>query len=99
MTRIVYKSRGRILFLPISDIRWTKAEENCVRICTGAESHLLRKTIGHLESRLDPQNFLRVHRSAIVNLQYVSEVRPEVDGSATVVLIDGQKISMSEGRL
>jgi two-component system, LytTR family, response regulator len=94
-TRLVFKSRGRILFLSVEDIRWIEAEENYVRICTGVESHLLRETIGHMETRLDPRMFLRVHRSAIVNLRYVKEVKSENDGDATVLLISGEKIAMS----
>ena len=94
-TRMVFKSRGRILFLPVEDIRWIEAEENYVRICTGGESHLLRETIGHLETRLDPQTFLRVHRSSIVNLRHVREVKNEPDGDATVVMMSGEKIAMS----
>jgi two-component system LytT family response regulator len=94
-TRIVFKSRGRILFLPVNDIRWIEAEENYVRICTCTESHLLRETIGHLEGRLDPQTFLRVHRSAIVNLHFVKEVKNEADGDAVVILLNGEKIPMS----
>jgi two-component system LytT family response regulator len=93
--RIVFKSRGRILFLPISDIQWIAAEENYVRICTGSESHLLRETMASLEKRLDPQMFLRVHRSSIVNLQYVKEVRTENDGESSVMLLSGQKVAMS----
>jgi two-component system, LytTR family, response regulator len=93
--RLVFKSRGRILFLPVSEIRWIEADENYVRICTGSESHLLREAIGHIESRLDPQCFLRVHRSAIVNLQYVKEVQNEPDGDATVILMSGERIAMS----
>jgi two-component system LytT family response regulator len=96
-TRIVFKSRGRILFLPVADIRWVGAEENYVRLCTGAETHLLRETISHLEARLDPQAFLRVHRSFIVNLNYVKEVRAEQDGESVVMMTDGQKIAMSRG--
>jgi len=94
-TRIVFKSRGRILFLPVSDIRWIGAEENYVRICTEADKHLLRETMSHLEEKLDPQMFLRVHRSAIVNLQYLKEVRTEPSGEFTVVLVNGQKVAMS----
>lgn len=93
--RIVFKSRGRILFLPIFDIRWIGAEENYVRLCTESETHMLRETMAHLEEKLDPEMFLRVHRSSIVNLQYVKEVRTEKDGDFTVLLTDGQKIAMS----
>jgi two-component system, LytTR family, response regulator len=94
-TRIVFKSRGRILFLPVTDIRWVSAEENYVRISTANESHLLRETMVRLERKLDPQMFLRVHRSSIVNLTYVKEVRSDSDGESTVVLISGEKIPMS----
>ena len=94
-TRMVFKSRGRILFLPVEDIRWIEAEENYVRVCAGGESHLLREAIGHMETRLDPQTFLRVHRSFIVNLRYVKEVKSEPDGDATVVMVTGEKIAMS----
>jgi two-component system LytT family response regulator len=94
-TRIVFKSKGRIIFMPVSEILWIGAEENYVRICTQNETHLLRETMAHLEEKLDPSTFLRVHRSSIVNLQYVKEVRPEVDGEYGVLLNNGQKISMS----
>lgn len=94
-TRIVFKSRGRILFLPVADIRWIGAEENYVRICTKAETHLLRQTMTDLEEKLDPAKFARVHRSAIVNLQYVKEVRRESRGDFAVVLVNGQKVPMS----
>jgi two-component system LytT family response regulator len=94
-TRIVFKSRGRILFLSVDDIRWIEAQENYVRICTGKDSHLLRETIGSLENRLDPNAFLRVHRSAIVNLHHVKEVKNDSDGDATVVLKSGEQVPMS----
>jgi two-component system, LytTR family, response regulator len=96
-TRIVFKSRGRIVFLPVSDIRWISAEENYVRICTQNETHLLRETMARLEEKLDPDMFLRVHRSSIVNLQHVKEVRTEADGEYAVVLVNGEKLTMSRG--
>jgi two-component system LytT family response regulator len=95
MTRVVFKSRGRILFLNVSQIRLIGAEENYVRIFTGTESHLLRETISSMEERLDPSEFLRVHRSAIVNLRFVKEVRAQAHGEYSVLLQDGQKVAMS----
>jgi two-component system LytT family response regulator len=92
--RIIFKSRGRILFLPISDIRWIGAEGNYVRVCTATESHFLRKTMSHLEERLDPRGFLRVHRSFIVNLKYVKEVRRETDGDSVVIMDSGSKVAL-----
>jgi len=92
--RIVFKSRGRILFLPVSDIRWICAEGNYVRLCTATETHLLRETMARLEERLDPRGFLRVHRSSIVNLKYVKEVRRETNGDSVVVMDTGQKVAL-----
>lgn len=98
ISRIVFKSKGRILFLPVSDIRWIGAEENYVRISTGRDSHLLRKTMAHLESRLDPESFIRVHRSTIVNLRYVKEIRKEgPEGESFVLMADGQHLPVSRG--
>jgi len=94
-SRIVFKSKGRIVFLPLSDIRWISAEENYVRIRTATETHLLRETMARLQEKLDPEVFLRIHRSSIVNLQFVKEVRTEPDGEYSVVLLNGEKVSMS----
>ena len=97
-TRIVFKSKGRILFLPVTDIRWIAAEENYLRICTGRESHLLRETMAHFETRLDPGFFIRVATSTIVNLQYVKEIRTAgQEGDLFVLMQDGQKLSVSRG--
>ncbi len=95
ISRVVFKSRGRILFLPVSEIRWIRAEENYIRICTGTENHLVRHTMTSIEQELDPQMFLRVHRSAIVNMRFIKEVRREAPGDFAVLLDDGQKVAMS----
>lgn len=98
INRIVFKSKGRILFLPVADIHWIGAEENYVRISTGRESHLLRETMARLESRLDPESFIRVHRSTIVNLRYMKEIRKEgPDGESFVLMQDGQRLPVSRG--
>lgn len=97
-SRIVFKSKGRILFLPVADIRWVAAEENYIRICTERESHLLRETMAHFEGRLDPSSFIRVHRSTIVNLQFVKEIRTDApEGEPFVLMRDGQKLPLSRG--
>jgi two-component system, LytTR family, response regulator len=97
-SRLVFKSKGRILFLPMTDIRWIGAEENYVRICADGENHMLRETMAHFETRLDPNCFIRVHRSAIVNLQHVKEIRTDSqEGESFVLMHDGQKVPMSRG--
>jgi two-component system LytT family response regulator len=62
------------------------------------ETHLLRETMAKFEEKLDPMVFLRVHRSAIVNLHYVKEIRTDSqEGDATVIMRDGQRIPVSRG--
>lgn len=95
MTRLIFKSRGRIVFVPVSEIRWIAAEENYVRICTDKETHLLRGTMMSFERKLDPRNFLRVHRSAIVNLHFVRGVDTGPKGDFIVHLVSGHRIAMS----
>ena len=95
LQRMVFKSRGRILFLQVSDIRCICSEGSYVRICTGTETHLLRETMTSLEQRLDPKLFLRVQRSAIVNLHHVKEIRSEANGDAAVLLDSGERVPIS----
>jgi two-component system, LytTR family, response regulator len=96
--RLVFRSKGRILFLSTADIRWISAEENYVKICAGKETHMLRNTMANFETKLDPEVFLRVHRSAIVNLQHVREFRSDGnEGECFVTMSDGQRISVSRG--
>jgi two-component system LytT family response regulator len=96
--RLIFRSKGRILFLQIAEIRWIGAEENYVRIFAGKESHMLRHTMANFETRLDPEIFLRVHRSAIINLQHVKEFRSDgSDRECFVTMSDGQKLPVSRG--
>ena len=98
LDRLIFKSRGRIVFLPISELFWVTAEENYVRLSTNSENHMLRDTISNFESRLDPTKFLRIHRSTIVNLKYVKEIRTDsLRGEFAVVMTNGQKLSVSRG--
>ncbi|MDE3200177.1 MAG: response regulator transcription factor [Acidobacteriota bacterium] len=93
--RIVFKSRGKILFLPVMDLRCIAAEENYVRLVTENESYLLRETMSRMELKLDPDQFLRVHRSFMVNIAFVKEIRTEKHGELVVLLDNGAKVPMS----
>lgn len=93
--RIVFKSRGKILFLPVNDLRCIAAEENYVRLVTEGESYLLRETMSRMELKLDPDQFLRVHRSFMVNIAFVKEIRNEKHGELVVLLDNGAKVPMS----
>lgn len=98
-TRIVFKSQGKILFLSVSDILWFQAAANYVRVRTAQESHFLRQTLRRLEKRLNPEEFLRVHKSTIVNLHNIKEVARRPDGNWAIVMADGQRIAVSRACL
>ena len=95
---MVFKDRGRIIFLRATEIEWIEAEGNYVRIHAGKESHLLRETISNLEASLNPELFLRIHRSTIVNVRYVKEMQAwSTDGESIVIMRDGTQLTLSRG--
>ena len=95
LSRIMVKSSGRIFFINTEEIDWIEAEGCYARLHTGRQSHLLRETMSALEAQLDPQLFLRIHRSTIVNRAQVKELLPQSHGECTVVLQDGTQLRLS----
>jgi two-component system LytT family response regulator len=95
--RLVVKSAGRIFFLSVGEIDWIEAADNYVRLHTGRESHLLRETMSSLEKRLDPDQFLRVHRSRIVNARKIKELQPLFRGEYDIMLRDGTRVESGRG--
>jgi two-component system LytT family response regulator len=94
---VMVKVRGKVEFLRTADIDWVEAEGNYVRLHTGKKGYLIREKIGLLEERLDPDRFLRVHRSAIVQLDRVAELHPMAAGDGILVLRDGAQVRLSRG--
>ncbi len=95
--RLAFKTGGRVVFLPLDDIDWLSAAANYVTVKVGAESYLLREGIGHIFDRLDPDKFVRIHRSTIVNVQKIKELQPVNSGEYIVLLKDGKELSCSRG--
>jgi len=95
LTRLVVKSAGRIVFLRVEEIDWVEAADNYVRIHAGRESHLIRETLQSLESRLDPEKFLRIHRSTLVNFDRIRELQPIFHGDYLVKMNDGTELTLS----
>ncbi len=93
--RLVIKSSGRVVFLKVDEIDWVDAAGNYVRLHAGGESHMLRETMGRLEERLDPEKFLRIHRSTIVNIERIRELQQQFHGDYLVVLKNGQRLTLS----
>jgi two-component system LytT family response regulator len=95
--RIVLKSAGRVSFLKVEEVDWVEAEGNYVRLHVGPHSHLLRETMKGIESRLDPDRFIRIHRSTIVNTERIKELHPLFHGEYAVILRDGTRLTASRG--
>jgi two-component system LytT family response regulator len=95
MQRIAVKSRARTLLFRVEQIDWIESAGNYVRLHIGAERHLLRETMTALEQKLDPHDFARIHRTAIVNLARVRELQPTSHGEFVVVLEDGTRLTLS----
>ena len=93
--RLVFKENGRIVFVRPEAIDWVEADGNYVRIHAGAEAHYVRETLAALEAQLSAEKFMRVSRSAIVNLDRVQALEPLFYGDYTVILRCGTKVTLS----
>ncbi len=94
--RIAIRSRGRVVFVKLENVDWFEAADNYVSLHCGRETHIIRETMNELESRLDPSRFLRVHRSAIVNLDRIKELQPWFRGDYRVILRDGTELTLTK---
>ena len=95
--RLVIKSSGRIYFVRTRDIDWCEANGNYVRLHVGAHTHLVRGTMAHIESQLDPAQFVRIHRSTIVNVDRIQELQSSFGGEYVVLLHDKTRLTLSRG--
>ena len=84
-----------MIFLRTETIDWIEADGNYVRIHAGKEIPYLRETLANLESRLPADKFIRISRSAIVNLDRVKQMEPLFYGDLTVLLHDGSRLNLS----
>jgi two-component system LytT family response regulator len=93
--RFVVRQGPRLTFVRPEAIDWIDAAGNYVRLHAGGQTHLLRLTLKAVEARLDPDRFVRVHRSAIVNLERIAAVEPWFHGEYVLTLADGAKLTAS----
>lgn len=93
--RLIVRKGERLLFIPVDDIERLSADGNYVEVHTHTDSHLMRETLSHLETILDPQRFVRVHRSELVSIRAVREVQAHAHGDSIVVLKSGACVRMS----
>ena len=93
--RLVFKQDSRVIFVRANAIDWLEADGNYVRIHCGSESHYVRETLVGLEAQLPVDKFMRVSRSAIVNLDRIKEFQPLFYGDYAVILQTGAKLTLS----
>ena len=93
--RLTIKLTGRTILLPTDEIDWIETHGNYLKVHAGRESHLIRGTMQALEPKLDPEKFVRVHRSAIVNVEKIKEIYPRSNGDQDLVLQNGQQLMLS----
>jgi two-component system LytT family response regulator len=93
LDRIAVKSGGRVYFVRASEIDWIEATGHYLSVHAGPVTHLIRETIGGIESKLDPSKFARVHRSAIVHIDRIEQMRPTFHGEYELQLRGGTRLT------
>jgi two-component system LytT family response regulator len=94
--RLVIKSGGRVVFIPMDEVEWIEAAANYVRLhVTGKTAYLFREAIGRMAEKLDTGRFIRIHRSYIVNIEKIKELQPCNNGEFMVLLRNGKELPCS----
>lgn len=98
LERVVVRAGGRLVILRTSELEWIEAASNYVRLhAAGGRDYLLRETMTGLESRLDPGEFVRIHRSTMVRIDRIRELEPLFQGDYIIILTDGTRLTSSRG--
>jgi two-component system LytT family response regulator len=95
LTRLMVRSADRTQVLKVDDVDWVESADNYVKIHALGQTHFLRETLAHLRARLDPARFVRIHRSALVNVDRIQSLYPLFHGDQMVVLHDGTELPLS----
>jgi two-component system, LytTR family, response regulator len=93
LQRLVVPTGHRSVFIRTEDIDWIEAERNYIRLHVGGRTHLLRESLGRIESALDPEKFCRIHRSTIVNIDRIQSVESLFRGEYQLMLHDKTKLT------
>ena len=95
LNRISLKTGDKLHFVDVVEIDWIEAEDYYAKLHVGKQTHLIRETLAHLEKQLDPTKFVRIHRSTIVNIARVKELKAHFRGEYFVILENGTKLKSS----
>jgi two-component system LytT family response regulator len=94
LRRLAVHAGRRVVLLDVQAIDWLQAADNYVTVHAGGREHLVRTTLAELERQLDPERFVRIHRSAVVAIDRVRELHPATHGDFDVVLHDGTHLTL-----
>ena len=94
LERFAVRLKGRIILLPVDEVEWIEAEEKYVRLHTKSASYLIRDTLARLDGCLNPNQFTRVHRSAIVKIGGVLEIQSDFHGDYHLILKTGERLPL-----
>jgi two-component system LytT family response regulator len=97
LKRLAVRSAGKTVFVDVEDVDWIEAAENYVQLHAGRAGHLIHVTMNTLEKSLDPEMFVRVHRSVIVNVKRIKELQPALHGEYAITLANG--VRLQSGRM
>jgi len=98
LMRFMIRSGGRVAFIKSGEVDWIAADDYYLKLHVGTKAHLLRMSMNELEEKLDPGQFLRIHRSTIVNFDRIKELHQNPNGEYVVVLKDGTELKLSRNR-
>lgn len=93
LKRILVQTNGRELFLPVERLDWASADRNYIQLYSGPATYTVRGTLENLAQQLDPDQFLRINRSELINLDRVREMQPWFHGERRIILHDGRELT------
>jgi two-component system, LytTR family, response regulator len=95
LKRIAVRSAGKTRFVDLEDVLWIQAAENYVQLHTATSHHLVHATTQSLLARLDPEVFVRIHRSRVVNVRHIAQIETAENGDYVLTLDNGFSIQSS----
>ena len=98
LERLLLRDGPSLIVLPLASVDWIEGAGNYIKVHAGPNTHLHRQSLGRLEPLLDPRRFVRIHRSVIVNLDRIAQLRHTMSGCYDLVMLDGSELKLSRGR-
>lgn len=98
LDRLLVREGSALIVLRLAAVDWIEGAGNRIKVHAGSATYVYRHSLGLLEARLDPRRFARIHRSTIVNLDRIAELRHTASGGYDLLMLDGSRLKLSRGR-